>query len=355
MASKDKQTGCWIAQWYEVDAYGKKKHRKKRGFKTMREAKQFEAAQCLKTEGDMDMFLEDFVEQYFEDKKNELKQRSIQNKRYMINQHILPYFGKLRMNEISPLQITKWQNEMYTKGFSESYLRMIQNQLTALFTHATTIYDLKSNPIKKVKRMGKNCTRELNFWTIDEYDQFITTIEPNTKYYVIFETLFWTGMRIGELLALTKNDIDFVNNKIKISKTYYRSKGEDIITPPKTEQSNRIIDIPNFLKTEIEDWSNSLYGIPDNARIFQIVAKAVENKLKRNIVKAKVKEIRVHDFRHSHASYLINQGVDALIIKERLGHTDIRITLNTYGHLYPNQQKKVADMLEFNRSNKKES
>ena len=145
MASKDKQTGCWIAQWYEVDAYGKKKHRKKRGFKTMREAKQFEAAQCLKTEGDMDMFLEDFVEQYFEDKKNELKQRSIQNKRYMINQHILPYFGKLRMNEISPLQITKWQNEMYTKGFSESYLRMIQNQLTALFTHATTIYDLKSN------------------------------------------------------------------------------------------------------------------------------------------------------------------------------------------------------------------
>ena len=208
MASKDKQTGCWIAQWYEVDAYGKKKHRKKRGFKTMREAKQFEAAQCLKTEGDMDMFLEDFVEQYFEDKKNELKQRSIQNKRYMINQHILPYFGKLRMNEISPLQITKWQNEMYTKGFSESYLRMIQNQLTALFTHATTIYDLKSNPIKKVKRMGKNCTRELNFWTIDEYDQFIATIEPNTKYYVIFETLFWTGMRIGELLALTKNDID---------------------------------------------------------------------------------------------------------------------------------------------------
>lgn len=181
MASKDKQTGSWIAQWYEVDAYGKKKHRKKRGFKTMREAKQFEAAQCLKTEGDMDMFLEDFVEQYFEDKKNELKQRSIQNKRYMIDQHILPYFGKLRMNEISPLQITKWQNEMYTKGFSESYLRMIQNQLTALFTHATTIYDLKNNPIKKVKRMGKNCTRELNFWTIDEYDQFIATIEPNTK------------------------------------------------------------------------------------------------------------------------------------------------------------------------------
>lgn len=77
--------------------------------------------------------------------------------------------------------------------------------------------------------------------------------------------------------------------------------------------------------------------------------------MKRNIVKAKVKEIRVHDFRHSHASYLINQGVEALIIKERLGHTDIRITLNTYGHLYPNQQKKVADMLDLNRSNKKES
>lgn len=86
---------------------------------------------------------------------------------------------------------------------------MIQNQLTSLFTHAAKIYDLPVNPCKKVKRMGNSDSRSLNFWTLDEYKQFIQTMEPGTRYYLIFEMLFWTGCRIGELLAITKADINF--------------------------------------------------------------------------------------------------------------------------------------------------
>lgn len=349
MAYREKDTKKWSAQWFEITATDEKRKRRKRGFSTKREALEYERQKKLNSSRSMDMRLKEFVEVYFDDKQNELKERSVKNKRYMMEQHIIPYFGNCMMSEITASQIIGWQNEIQKKGFSDSYLRMIQNQLTALFTHASKIYDLKDNPCKKVKKMGNSGNRSLNFWTIDEYQKFISTIEPGTRYYIIFEILFWTGCRIGELLALTKADIDFENNQISISKTYYRTDGKDIITKPKTKQSVRVIDIPNFLKEEIKEYLDGFYEFPEDERIFPIVQEAVQHKMKRHIEKAGVKDIRVHDLRHSHTSYLIDNGVEPLVIKERLGHKDIRITLNTYGHLYPNKQKSVADLLDAKR------
>jgi integrase len=253
------------------------------------------------------------------------------------------------MSEITAGQIIQWQNEMQTKGFSEAYLRMIQNQLTSLFTHASRIYDLHTNPCKKVKRMGSSDNRSLDFWTVDEYQKFIQTMEPGSRYYLIFEILFWTGCRIGELLALTPKDIDFERNQISITKTYCRTERQDVITEPKTKQSVRLIEIPEFLKQEIKDFIDGHYGMPENERLFPIVQEAVQHKMKHQMEKAGVKKIRVHDLRHSHVAYLINKGIEPILIKERVGHKDIRITLNTYGHLYPNQQRKVADMLDFEK------
>ena len=200
--------------------------------------------------------------------------------------------------------------------------------------------------------MGKAGADKLEFWTKEEYDRFISGIEVGSRYYVIFEILFWTGCREGEMLALAKSDIDFTENRISISKTYYRTERKDVITTPKTERSVRVIDIPQFLTQEIRDYVDKLYELPDDERIFPIVAEAVQHKLKHNCEKTGVKKIRVHDIRHSHVAYLINQGVQPLIIKERLGHRDIKITLNTYGHLYPNQQRQVADMLNQQRTEK---
>ena len=103
------------------------------------------------------------------------------------------------------------------------------------------------------------------------------------------------------------------------------------------------------MKQEIQEYVSKLYGLSDNDRIFSIVAEAVQHMLKNHADKAGVKRIRVHSLRHSHVAYLINQGVQPLIIKERLGHRDIKITLNTYGHLYPNEQRKVAEMLNMKK------
>lgn len=343
---KDIERNTWYCSCYYEDWTGKKKRHHKRGFKTKREAVQYETEFLSVQQASMDMLLKNFVDVYFRDKANELKERSIGSKRHMIKKHIIPTFGDMAMNKITPSSIIQWQNQMIAKGYQPTYLRMIQNQLTALFNHASRIYGLKDNPCAKIKKMGKPDAAKMEFWTKDEYDIFLSTVEKRSHYYPLFEVLFWTGCRIGEALALTMEDIDIQTCRIHISKTYHRSNARDIITTPKTENSVRIVDIPGFLAKELKEYMESLYGLEKTDRLFLLSERAVQVYMKRHIEKAGIKAIRVHDLRHSHVAYLIHQGVEPLLIKERVGHKDIKITLNTYGHLYPNQQKAVAAMLD---------
>jgi len=342
---KDEARNTWYSQFYYMDWQGNRKKKLRRGFKKKKDAKEWENEFKVHASADMDMTFSSFLETYFKDKEGELKERTIRNKRYMLESHIIPYFGERAMNSITPADLINWQGTIRGKGYSQTYLRMIQNQMTALFTHAQTIYGLKDNPTKKVKKMGKSNADKLNFWTKDEYDQFIHSIDHKDRYYILFEILFWTGCREGEALALTPGDIDLINNRISIDKTYYRHNRQDIITTPKTEQSVRIIDIPEFLSEEIKEYIDRLYGIPEDERLFPIVAEAVQHKIKNQARKAGVRKIRVHDLRHSHVAFLIHKGTEPLVIMERLGHDSIKTTLNTYGHLYPNKQKEVASML----------
>lgn len=350
------ENGLWRSQFYYTDWTGKRHKKNKRGFRTKKDAQQYEAEFIRVAKADMDMKFSSFVEVYLKDKEVELKARTLRNKTYMLQTHVIPYLGEKKMNEITPADIIAWQKTVReSRDYSEAYLRMLQNQVTAVFVHATKIYYLKDNPCKRVKKMGRSDDRSLTFWTLEEYQRFISTFDKDSMQYLIFEILFYTGMREGELLALTRNDIDLVQHTIKITKTFYRHNREDVITAPKTDNSIRTIDIPGFLAGEIRDYLDRLYRYPADARLFPVVAESVQQAMRRHIKKADVSRIRVHDLRHSHCAYLINQGVQPLIIKERLGHKDIKITLNTYGHLYPSEQKKVADMLDNLRANKNAS
>ena len=158
--SKEADKGTWTSQIWVVDWQGKKKHKKKRGFATKKEALEWERSILLTTKSDMSMKLADFVDIYFRDKENELKQRTIRNKKYMIEQHIIPFLGDRAIDSITPSDIIQWQNMIRSQGFKETYQRMIQNQMTALFTHAYNIYGLSTNPCKKVKKMGKSEANE---------------------------------------------------------------------------------------------------------------------------------------------------------------------------------------------------
>ena len=296
---KDGDSGMWRCQFYYTDWTGKKHKKNKRGFKTKREAQRYEAEFVRVAQADMDMTLGSFVEIYFKDKEVELKQRTLRNKRYMIRTHVIPYLGDKKMNEVTPADIIAWQKAIKENNqFSEAYLRMLQNQVTAIFVHANKIYSLKDNPCRSVKKMGRSDGRSIVFWTLEEYRKFIATFDKDSMYYVMFEILFWTGMREGEMLALTKNDIDLEQLQIKITKTYYRMRKEDVITEPKTVTSVRSIAIPQFLADEIKAYYDRLYKHPDDARLFPIVAEALQHAMKRHIAKAGVKKIRVHDLRY---------------------------------------------------------
>lgn len=194
--------------------------------------------------------------------------------------------------------------------------------------------------------MGRSNARELNFWTKDEYEVFIKGFGAEDEMYrIIFQMLFWLGCRIGEVLALTASDIDLENGTISVSKTYFRRNKTDYITSPKTESSNRKITIPKFLKGEIKEYLDRQYELAPEDRIFPITDRAVQKKMKQKTGEAKLKPIRVHDLRHSHIALLIEKGLQPLVIAQRVGHDSVNTTMNIYGHLYPNKQKEVADLL----------
>lgn len=343
---KDEKRNTWYCKCNYRDWLGESKSKMKRGFATKKEALEWEREFLQRQSASMDMKLSSFVDVYFEDKAPRLKERSIMTKRTLIETKILPYFGDKQMNEITAVDIIKWQNALLNQEYKPTYLRMIQNQLTALFNHAERFYDLKDNPCKKVDKMGRANAKELNFWTKEEFEVFIKCFaEEEQMYRIIFLMLFWLGCRVGELLALTKSDIDLEGGTVSISKTYFRRNKTDYITAPKTESSNRKITIPRFLQDEIKQFLDRQYELMPEERIFPITDRAIQKKMKQKTEQAKLKPIRVHDLRHSHIALLIEKGMQPLVIAQRVGHDSVNTTMNIYGHLYPNKQKQVADLL----------
>ena len=157
---------------------------------------------------------------------------------------------------------------------------------------------------------------------------------------------YWSGIRLGELLALTPADFDFDNNILSITKSYQRIKGEDIITKPKTRKSIRKIVLPEMVSTEIKDFLDSIYGIQPTDRIFIITKSYMHHEMDRGVKASGVKRIRIHDLRHSHVSLLINMGFSAVAIGNRVGHESEKITYR-YAHMFPTIQTEMADKLDL--------
>ena len=199
------------------------------------------------------MKFESFIELYFKDCESRLKKNTIINKRYIINLKITPVFGKKKMNEITSANVREWQNELLKQGYAQTYLKTIHNQLSTIFNHAVRLYGLKENPCHKAGSIGKAKAQEMLFYTNDEFNRFIEKVMDKRLSYICFMVLYWTGMRIGELLALNVEDVDLENKAININKSYQRLESEDVITIPKSDASNRIIVIPDFLVEDLAD------------------------------------------------------------------------------------------------------
>lgn len=344
-AEKDKKTGKWLIQYRYTDWQGKRRKSTKRGFATKREAEEWLRNFLITQKADFDMKFEDFWKMYCADMETRLREHTMRTKKYIVELKILPYFGNKRVNDITAADIRQWQNELIKMGYSPTYLKTINNQLSAIFNYAVRYYDLKSNPCAKAGSMGKSKAEEMDFWTGEEFRKFIDSVMNKRLSYMAFMTLYWTGMRLGELLALNPKDVDLKKRTIPITKSYQRLGKKDVITPPKTPKSKRVITIPEFLATDIKDYMDSLYDLQEDDRLFPITKYYLEHEMQRGIKESGVKRIRVHDLRHSHASMLIELGFSPLEIANRLGHEKVETTLNTYAHLYPNKQTKLAERL----------
>ena len=345
-AEKDKKTGKWLIQYRYTDWQGKRRKSTKRGFATKREAEEWLRNFLITQKADFDMKFEDFWKMYCADMETRLREHTMRTKKYIVELKILPYFGNKRVNDITAADIRQWQNELIKIGYSPTYLKTINNQLSAIFNYAVRYYDLKSNPCVKAGSMGKSKAEEMDFWTGEEFRKFIDSVMNKRLSYMAFMTLYWTGMRMGELLALNPKDVDLEKRTISITKSYQRLGKKDVITPPKTPKSKRVITIPEFLAADIKDYMDSLYDLQENDRLFPITKYYLEHEMQRGIKESGVKRIRVHDLRHSHASMLIELGFSPLEIANRLGHEKVETTLNTYAHLYPNKQTKLAERLD---------
>lgn len=345
----------WYANFYYTDWTGEKKHVCKRGFKTQREAKEYERGFVDQQNNSSDILFSSLVENYLEDMSHRLKPTTMENKRFIIDGKLLPYFGRQKVCDIDTIKIRKWQNELISfrdtngKPYSQTYLKTVNNQMSALMNYAVSHYRLKFNPCKAAGSMGKSKADEMNIWTQEQYEQFSGCIQKSSVK-LAFDVLFYTGMRSGELLALTPADI-LPSKRIDINKNYAKINGEELFLEPKTAKAKRCISIPDFLYDDIRDYVTKLYGIGKEDRIFYFTKSALDKEIKRGAEKAGLPPIRVHDLRHSHASMLIEMGFAPLEIADRLGHESVKTTLDTYSHLYPDKDQKLADRLnQFRRS-----
>ena len=341
---KDETRNTYYVKTYYIDYTGEKKQKKKRGFKLKKDTVNWEREFLLQMQGEPDMTLNSLAELYLKDIKTRLKEITYDGHKHLLENRILPYLGNKPINLITPADIRNWQNTQISTGYSDAYLKRMNNLLIATFNFAVRFYNLKDNPCRLAGSMGKRKRTKITFWTKEEYFKFIALVDDITKY-TMFQTLYYTGMRIGELLALTYNDIDLDNGIIRINKTVNFKGGKVNVTSPKTPKSNREITIPQLLINDLNNYIRRIYDYKNTDRVFPYTKAILYNELKTKSEQADLKKIRVHDFRHSHASLLIDMGINPLLISERLGHEKVETTLNTYSHLYPSRADELAEKL----------
>ena len=341
---KDRDTYYFIVRVQTSD--GKTKQIKRRGFESKKKAKLAEAELILnydEMEEENPTF--DFVAtEYKEWYEKRRKQSSYRRVKGIIDYHLIPTFGKKKINDIRNRDITRFQNKLID-DLAVVTVKRIHAALSAVFNYAIRQEYTKNNPARTVGNIDMEDNKRVDYWTLEEFKQFMSVVDSEL-HYAFFMTLYYSGMRKGEALALTWNDVDFENSQIDINKTVYNN----IVTTPKTTSSIRKIDMPNHVMNLLKEMKLKRNPKSDYIVFGEFYDHMSQTTLDRYFKKFKdnsgVKQIRIHDFRHSHASYLINLVTIPSLVAKRLGHGDVGTTLNTYSHLYPTTEKETVAQME---------
>ena len=271
-----------------------------------------------------------------------------------------------RIDKITIPMIQKWKQTLSDQELSITTRKNIYGEFRALVNYAVKMEYIAKNPVIVAGNFKAPLEpkKEMLYYTADEFKKYIETVKKYAveaensgsvfewNYYVFFNIAFFTGLRKGEIYALTWNDIS--DNYLSVTKSVVQKlKGGDRITPPKNKSSIRTIQIPIPLKNVLEEHykrCKNIDGFTDDMFICggprPIRDTSLEKINKKIADMAGVKQIRIHDFRHSHASLLANEGINIQEIARRLGHSKISITWETYSHLYPREEERAIQILD---------
>lgn len=351
----DEKKKQWKFRVYVTDINEIKKQKERTGFKTKKMAKLAEEEfvdNYTKLPSENITFLE-LWKNYEEFAKLKLKAQSYRKLVSKFNNHILPYFKDYRINEITPKVYLEWQKKIIKKGYSYKYKTSLHGAMVTILNYAIKFYGLKENVASKIGNFsrGDELPKEMKIWSFEEFNKFMSVID-DILYKKFFETLYYTGIRVGECNALTWND--FKDGYLFINKTISKEmvNGKRVINTPKTNSSIRKVKLDDYLNSSISDlkkYYKDVIGFKESWYIFggikPLAPTTIDRKMKKYCEISGIKKIRIHDIRHSHTSLLISKNAKITAVSKRLGHSNISTTLNTYSHLLPSDEDEAIQSI----------
>jgi len=299
----------------------------------------------------------ELIDRYIEAKKRELRESTVDKAHRILNKYVRGLDH--RISKLTVPYLTEWKAGIDNLNLAYKTKRNIFNAFSGVLTWAVKMEYIKENPLKKVGnfRNAYDQKQKIRFYTPQEYLTYASAAREIAAendfydFYVFFSIAYYTGARKGEIHALKWTDIK--DGSIEITKSLNQKlKGSDRITPPKNKSSNRKIKLPDPLLDILNEHyarGKKYKGFNDSFYVCGGIKPLRDSSLsKMNFEIAKragLHHIRIHDFRHSHASLLANSGVNILEISRRLGHSDISQTLNTYSHFYPAEEDRAVEVL----------
>ncbi|MDL2212217.1 tyrosine-type recombinase/integrase [Erysipelotrichaceae bacterium OttesenSCG-928-M19] len=361
MPYKDKNTKKWVGSIYYTDITGDTKRKRKKGFSTKKEALEWELLyknNMFVKQDDVNvnfMSFKELCDSYIYSLSGNTKPTTIERYKTSIKS-FKPLYNK-KANQITVKDIMSWQQHMRLndeKSYSINTINNAKTTLGAIFDYGMDTYGLQSNPAKRVKRLKNfKADQSINYIDIDTYLKLEKSIN-DILYKTFFMFLFYTGARRGEAQALTWKDINFKTKNIIINKTLNnKTKGMNyVISVPKTANSKRKFKIPDKLLEQLKVLKSSYRdteGFSESWFIFgginPLKDTTIERRKNKYFKEAKIKPITIHEFRHSHATLLINNGVRIDVVQKRLGHASIQTTIDFYGAMYEQASDEATDLI----------
>lgn len=375
---KDEATGKWYCSFYYTDLRGKRVRKLKRGFALKREADKWER-EFLSTEHADEITIGKLIEEFERELDNEyakgnLKRSSVYDYKRTIRYYITDYFKDTIASMVQPKHINDWladitkikpkplkKNSRYYIDHpdkvrktrrSSNTVNSARSMLSRIYEFGIANYGLKDNPVEQTKCLKKYSNdKRAKLWTIDQYKLFRESLERRDMV-VLFDTIYFAGLRLGEILALTPADI--YPTYIDISKGLVQLEyNNQYIDTPKTDTSKALQPIPSFIYEELTSFINSEYGIKDNDIIFDIKEQTIRTHLNAQARKCGLPLISPHILRHSYVSNVMDATKNIAVASQLARHANPGVTMRIYAHMIPGAEQEAFNALEDMNPNKK--